>query len=67
MVPTTRIKPFVGRRGGFGANSEQRAKGVEGVKAAVEPKSELVEVGLQVLMADRAVVRPGVETLCPAQ
>ena len=36
-------------------DTEQRAEGVERVEAAVEPESELVEVGLQMLGADAVV------------
>src|SRR5579859_6296847 len=52
VLPTAIIKPFIGRRSGFGANSEQRAKGVEGIEPAVKPERELVEVGLKVLRRD---------------
>lgn len=52
VLPTARIKPFVGRGGGVPANSEQRTEGIERVEAAVEPEGELVEVGLKVLRAD---------------
>src|SRR5216683_3025378 len=52
VLPTARIKPFVGRSGGVPADSEQRAEGIERVEAAVEPKGELVEVGLKMLRAD---------------
>ena len=55
VLPTARIKPFVGRRRGVRAYSEQRTERIEGVKAAVEPESELVEVGLQVFRAHSVV------------
>ena len=38
--------------GDVAGNSEQRAKGVEGIETAVEAEGEFVEIGLQVLRAD---------------
>src|SRR6266849_6485722 len=52
VLPTARIKPFVGRSGGVPADPEQRTEGIEGVKAPVEPEGELIEVGLKVLRAN---------------
>ena len=56
MLPVTVIKLLVSRRLSFHCQAEQRPEGVEGVEPSVEPKRELVEVGLQMLSTD-AVVR----------
>ncbi len=52
MPPFARIKRVERRRGDFASDSEQRAEGVEWVKAPIEAERELVEVGLQVFRAD---------------
>ena len=52
MGPVPGVKLDVGRRRGVACDAEQRAEGVERVKAPVEPKREFVEVGLQMACAD---------------
>ena len=44
--PFSRIKLGIGRRSDSARDAEQRAEGVERVKASIEPKREFVEVGL---------------------
>ena len=53
VPPLSGIKCSECRRVDFAGDPEQRAEGVEGVKAPIEAEGELVEVGLQVLRAER--------------
>ena len=46
MLPIAGIKFVIGWRPHPTRDAEQRAKGIERVKATVEAKSEFVEVGL---------------------
>lgn len=59
VLPLARIQAVIGRAFAIGPDAQERAEGVERVEAAVKPERELIQVGLQVLVADRAVVRPG--------
>ena len=58
MFPLAAIEAIVGRAFAVRADAEQRAEGVERVEAAVKAERKLVEVGLQMLRLDAAVVRP---------
>lgn len=57
MLPGSAVDVVIRGRLGISAESEQRAEAVERVEAPIEPERKLVEVGLQVLVAD-AVVHP---------
>jgi len=46
MSPIAGIKLCVSRGGNIPRNAKQRAEGVERIEAAVEPKRELIEIGL---------------------
>ena len=52
MLPIAGIKFVIGWRPHPTRDAEQGAKGIEGVKATVEAKSEFVEVDLYMLRAD---------------
>src|SRR3990167_5763484 len=57
VLPLARIKTGIGRAFAIRADAQQRAEGVEGVKAAIEAENELIQVGLQVLRLDAPVMR----------
>src|ERR1700688_3715226 len=57
MLPFAAVEPVIGRAFAVRADAEQRAEGVERVKTAVKAEGKFVQVGLQVLVADRAVMR----------
>lgn len=61
MCPFSGVEPVEGRRVGSARDSEQRAERVERVEAPIEPKRELVEVGLYMLGTDPVMdaVDPG--------
>jgi hypothetical protein len=61
--PFSRIKRVECRRVDFAGDPEQRAEGVEGVKAPIEAEGELVEVSLQMLRADAVMsaAEPGLQ------
>src|ERR1700686_3549742 len=59
VLPLPGIEPVIGRAFPVRPNAKQRAKGIEGIEPAVKAESELVEIGLQMLVADRAVMRAG--------
>ena len=63
MPPFSRVKLGVGRRGDVTSDAEQGAKGVERVESPVEAEGKLVEVGLEVLVADPVMRshQPGLE------
>lgn len=46
VEPCSRIKLGIGWRLGAARDAEQRAEGVERIKAPVEPEREFIEVGL---------------------
>jgi hypothetical protein len=52
MLPFPGVKFIVGWSGGCAGDAKQRAKSVERIEASVEAKSEFVQVGLKVLVAD---------------
>ena len=57
------VKLSIGWRGDVTGYTEQRAKGVEGIKTAVKAEGKFVEIGLQVLRTDAMVdtTQPGFE------
>ena len=63
MHPFPGVQPVIGRRGCAARNSEERAERVERVEAPIEPKRELVEIGLQMFGADPVMdaVDPGLQ------
>ena len=63
VLPLAAVEAVIGRAFAIRPDAEQRAEGVEGIEAAVKAERELIQVGLQVLMADRAMVRPGQPSL----
>lgn len=67
VLPLAAVQPVIGRAFAVGPDAEQRAERIEGVEAPVKAERELVEVRLQVLMADRAVVCPGQPSLQVAE
>lgn len=60
VFPLAAVKLVIGRAFVTRADGEQRAEGVKAVEPPVKAESELVEVGLQVLLADAvmAAVEP---------
>ena len=58
MLPFSAVKFGIGRCRVLTADPEQGPKGVERIEAAVEPKGELIEVGLKVLRAYSVVTAP---------
>jgi hypothetical protein len=67
MLPLAAVEPVIGRAFAVRPDAQERAKGVERVEAAVKAEGELVEVGLQVLGADRAMVRAAEPSLQVAE
>src|SRR5437660_12544007 len=63
MFPLAGVQPIVCGAFPVRPDAKQRAEGVEWVKPPVKSECELVEVGLQVLRADRAVMRSGKPSL----
>ena len=63
MLPLARVEAVIGRAFAVRADAQERAESVERVEAPVKAERELIQVGLQVLVADRAVVRPGQPSL----
>src|SRR5579862_406189 len=57
MLPLAAVEPVIGRGFAVCADAQEAAEGVERIEAAVKAKRELVEVGLQVLRLDAAVMR----------
>ena len=57
VLPLARIQAVIGRAFAVRSDAEQRTERIERVKAAVKSERELVQVGLQMLGADRAVMR----------
>ena len=57
VLPLAAIEAVIGRAFAVRADAEQRAKGVERVKAPVKAERELIQVGLQVLRLDAPVVQ----------
>jgi len=56
VLPLARIQAGVGRAFAVRADAQERAEGIEGVKAAIEAKNELIQVGLKVFRLDAPVV-----------
>src|ERR1700730_7737361 len=59
VLPFARIQPAIGGTFAIRSDAEQRAEGVEWVEATIKAEGELVEIGLQMLRADRAMVCSG--------
>src|SRR5271170_5527442 len=57
MFPFARIKLSISRRYGTGGNPQNRMKRSHRIKAAVEPENVFVEVRLQMLWLDTAMMR----------
>src|SRR6266853_1267198 len=55
MLPSSLIKPVIGRTFAVCPNAEQAAEGIERVEAPIEAEHELIEVGLQMLRLDAPV------------
>jgi hypothetical protein len=58
MLPSSLVNPGIGRAFAVGPDAEQRAERIERVEPPVEAEGELIEVGLQVLRFDAAMMRP---------
>jgi len=52
VPPLSRVKLGIGRGADIARDSKQGAEGIERVEPPIEAESELVEVGLQMLVAD---------------
>ena len=57
MLPVAAVKVGVSRGFAVGADAEQRTEGIERVEAPVKAEGKFVEVSLQVLGLDAAVMR----------
>jgi hypothetical protein len=51
MNPFTGVKLIIGWGSGISGYSKQVTESIKGIKPPVKPKSELIEVGLEVLLA----------------
>jgi hypothetical protein len=56
VLPVPAIEAVIGRAFAVRADAEQRAEGVERVKAAIKAKGKFIEVSLQVFRLNAAVV-----------
>ena len=52
VLPLSRIQLGIGRGAGIAGDSKQGAEGIERVEPPIETESELIEVGLQMLVAN---------------
>ena len=58
VFPSSLVNPVIGRAFAVRPDAEQRAECIERIEPAIKAERELIEIGLQVLRLDAAMVRP---------